>query len=75
VAGDQLIGHVVEVVADDLRLRPDAQNVVARALDQGRFPACGDGAKGVPGVAGDETELRRLDKKALGNLRTSEGFS
>ncbi len=55
--GDQLIGDVIEVVADNLRLRTDPEEVVARTLDQRRAPACRDGAERVPGVAGNETEL------------------
>ena len=57
VSGNELIGNVVEVIADKLRLRADAQQVVADTLDQRRLPARRDGAKRVPCVAGDETEL------------------
>src|SRR5579864_5646103 len=58
VLGDQLIGDIVEVVADDLRLRADAQDIVAGTLDQRPLPACGDGAERIPGMAGDQAELR-----------------
>src|SRR5271170_3498700 len=57
---NELICDVVEVVADDLRLRTDAQDIVADTLDQRRLPARRDGAERVPGVAGDKTELRRF---------------
>jgi hypothetical protein len=57
VPRDELIGHIVEVVADDLRLRADSQDVVADTLDQRRFPARRDGAQRVPGMAGNQTEL------------------
>jgi hypothetical protein len=33
VSGDELIGDVVEVVADNLRLRTDAKHIVADAFD------------------------------------------
>jgi len=36
---DQLIGYVVQVRTDDLRLRPDSQDVVAHPLDQSSLPA------------------------------------
>ena len=31
--GDQLVGHVVEIIADNMRLRADAQDIVAYPLD------------------------------------------
>jgi hypothetical protein len=43
----QLIGNIVQVCTDDLRLRADAQDIVARPLDQGSLPARSDGAKGI----------------------------
>ena len=58
---DQLIGDVVQVCTDDLRLRADSQDVVAYPLDQGSLPARRDGAEGVPCMASDKTELRRLN--------------
>src|SRR5258708_29369222 len=61
VSRDKLIGNFGQVVADDLRLRADAENVVAGTLDQRRLPARGDGAERVPCVAGDEAELGGLD--------------
>jgi hypothetical protein len=33
VSRDELIGNVVQVIADDLRLRTDPQNIVAGTLD------------------------------------------
>src|SRR5262249_45101519 len=65
VTGDQLIGHVVEVVADDLRLRHYAKDIVADALDQGRFPAGRHRAERVPGMAGDEAHLWRSGAQLL----------
>jgi hypothetical protein len=57
VSSDELIGNVVEVIADDLRLGADAENIIADTLDQRRFPARCDGAQRTPCVAGDKTEL------------------
>src|ERR1700750_3141860 len=61
VLRDQLIGDVIQVIADDLWLRADSQDVVAHPLDQGSLPPRSDGAKGVPCVASDKTKLRRVD--------------
>jgi hypothetical protein len=33
VSGDELIGNIVEVVADSLRLRTYSQNIVPNTLD------------------------------------------
>jgi hypothetical protein len=33
VLSDELIGNVIEVIADELRLRADSQNIVADPLD------------------------------------------
>jgi hypothetical protein len=63
VSGDQLIGNIIEVIADDLRLRADSQNIVADPFYQRCFPAGSDGAERVPGMAGDETELGGTDPK------------
>jgi hypothetical protein len=57
VSGDELIGDVVEVGADNLGLRTDSQHIVADTFDQCGLPAGRDGAKSVPGVASDQTEL------------------
>jgi len=45
VARDQLIGGIVEVPADVMRLRAHAQHIVAGALDQRALPAGGDRAE------------------------------
>ena len=63
MAGDKLIGNVIQVIADDLRLRADTQNIVADALDQRCFPAGRHRAKRVPCMARDKTELPRLNPK------------
>ena len=63
VSSDKLIGNVVQVIAHDLRLRADPQNIVADTLDQRCLPARRDGAESVPWVAGDKTELGRLNRK------------
>jgi hypothetical protein len=61
VPGDQLFGDIIEVVANDVRLRAHSQHIVAHAFDQRALPARRDGAESIPGVAGDKTELRRLN--------------
>jgi hypothetical protein len=48
VSGDKLVGNVIQVIANDLRLRANSQNIVAGALDQRGFPAGRDGAERVP---------------------------
>ena len=65
VSGDKLINNVVQVTADDLRLRTDSQNIVARTFDQCSFPAGRHGTKRVPCVAGDQAKLRGADSKLL----------
>ena len=52
---NELIGDLIKTVADDVRLGPDAEHVVARPLDQRRFPSSRDRAQRIPGVAGDKT--------------------
>lgn len=71
MADDELVGDVVKVIANDLWLRTDTQNVIAGALDQRRFPARRDGAKRVPGMAGDKTELGGLRPKLLFDIAVS----
>jgi hypothetical protein len=71
VSRDELIGDVVEVIADDLRLRADLQNIVADPFDQRGSPAGRHSAKRVPCVAGDKTESRGLYPK----LRLDVGVS
>ena len=57
MAGDELIGDVVEVIADDLRLRTNGKEIIALALDQCGFPAGRHGAERIPGVSGDHAKL------------------
>jgi hypothetical protein len=57
VSGDKLICDIVEVVADDLRLRANSKQIITNTLDQRPFPACRDGTQRVPGMASDKTEL------------------
>src|SRR5262249_45375050 len=68
VLDDELIGNVVQVIAHDLGLRADPEDIVADAPDQRRVPARGDGAERVPGMAGDQAELRRFDTKLFLDL-------
>ena len=63
MSGDELIGNVIQVIADDLRLGADSQNIVAGSLDQRCFPAGRYGAKRVPCMARDKAELRGLNSK------------
>src|ERR1700704_4316838 len=65
VSGDELIGNAIQVVTDDVRLRADSQDIVTDPLDQRCFPAGRHGAKRVPCMAGDKTELRGPDPKLL----------
>ena len=50
VSSDKLIGDVVEVIADNLRLRTDSQHIVADTLDERGLPARRYGAESVPCV-------------------------
>jgi hypothetical protein len=63
LSGDQLIGNVIQVIADDLRLRANSQNVVADALDQRCFPTGRDGAKRIPCMTGDKAEPGGINPK------------
>jgi hypothetical protein len=63
VPGDELVGNIIQVIADELRLGADSQNIVADPLDQCSFPTGSDGAERVPGMAGDETELGGANRK------------
>jgi hypothetical protein len=63
MSGDELIGDVIQVIADQLRLRADPQHIVANPLDQRGFPAGRHRAKRIPCVARDKTEFRGLDTK------------
>ena len=53
---NELIGDVVEVVADDLRLRADTQYIVPDSLDQRGLPAGRHSTERVPCMAGDQAE-------------------
>jgi hypothetical protein len=66
-----LIGNVVEVIAYDLRLRADPQNIIADTPDQRSPPARRDRAEGVPCVAGDKTELGRPNSKLFPDISVS----
>ncbi len=44
VTSDKLIGHIIEVFADDLRLRTDPQDIIANTFDQCSLPAGRDRA-------------------------------
>ena len=63
MSSDKLICNVLQVIAYDLRLRTDSQNIVADTLDQRCLPARSDGAESIPCVAGDKTELGGLNRK------------
>jgi hypothetical protein len=63
VSGDELIGNVIQVIADDLWLRTNSQNIVADPLDQRGLRAGRHGAKRVPVVARDQAKLRGLNPK------------
>ena len=56
VSGNELIGDTVQIIADDLRLRADSQDIVAGAPDQRCFPPSRHRAKRVPCMARDKTE-------------------
>ena len=71
MSGDELIGDIIEVVADNLWLRADSQEIIAGALDQCRVPARRDGAESVPCVAGDKTELGGLSTKLFLDITIS----
>jgi len=58
VPSDELIGDVVQVIAHDVRLWANPQNVVSGTFDQSSLPAGRDGAESIPGVAGYETNRR-----------------
>jgi hypothetical protein len=63
VSNDALIGNVIQVIAEDLRLRADSQDIVTDPLDQRRFPAGRHGTERVPRMARDKAELRRLNSE------------
>ena len=61
--GDELVGYVVEIVANNVRLRANSQDIVAGTLDQRRFPARCHGAESIPRVAGDQAKLGGLNSE------------
>src|SRR5262245_43477229 len=63
VPSDEPVADIFEVIADNLWLRTDAQDIVADTLDQRGLPARRDGAERVPCVAGDKAEPRGFDAK------------
>ena len=63
--GDEQIGDIVEIAADNVRLRAYFQHIVANTFDQRGLPTGRDGAESVPGVAGDHTELGRCNPEPL----------
>jgi hypothetical protein len=54
--GDELIGNIVEIIADDMRLRTNSENVVPDPFDHRCFPTGSDGAERVPCMTGDKAE-------------------
>jgi hypothetical protein len=73
VADNKLISNVVQVIADDLWLRTNSQNIVANTSDQCHLPARRDGAEGVPRVAGDKAELGGGNSKLILDICVSLG--
>jgi hypothetical protein len=69
VSSDELIGNVVQVIAYDLRLRADPQNIVAGAFDQRCLPARRDGAEVVTCVAGDNDRLRKSYSESYASVQ------
>jgi hypothetical protein len=57
VPSDELVGDIVEIVADDVRLRADPQDVIPDAPDQSSFPPGRHRAQRVPGMASDKAKL------------------
>ena len=57
VPSDELVGDVVQVIANDVRLRAHPQHIVADPLDQRGLPAGRHGTKRVP-MARDQTSGR-----------------
>jgi hypothetical protein len=62
VSVDKLIGGVIQVIADDLRLRAYSQNIVADP-DQRCFPAGSHGAEPIPCMTGDKAESGGFNPK------------
>ena len=68
---NELIGDVIQVIANDLRLRADPQNGVANTLDQSGLPASCDGTESIPCMAGGKTELGGLSPKLFFDMGVS----
>ena len=71
VPSNKLVGDIIEVVADNVRLRTYSQHIVADAFDQRALPARRNRAESIPGVAGDETELRGPNSKLFLDISVS----
>jgi hypothetical protein len=71
VSRNELIGDVIQVIANDLRLRADPQDSVANTLDQRGVPASCDGTESIPCMAGATTELGRLNPKLFFDMGVS----
>ena len=71
MSSDELIGNVVQVVANNLRLRADAQDIVADTPDQRSPPARRNGAERVPRVTGDKIELGGFNSKLFLDVSVS----
>jgi hypothetical protein len=61
VPGDELIGNVIKIIAHDLWLRANPQDIVTGPLDERCFPAGRHGTKRVPCMARDQTQPRGLN--------------
>jgi hypothetical protein len=57
VPGDEFIGDVVEIVADNVRLRPEPQHIIPNAPNESGFPPCRDCAQSVPGMGSDQAKF------------------
>jgi hypothetical protein len=78
VSRDELIGDVVEVVADNLRPRADLQNIIADTFDQRGLPArCLASQMRVAADLAAEPGLRRetlsIDRRGCRTGRRADG--
>ena len=71
MSGDELIGDVIQVIADDLRLRAYPENCVANSLDQRGLPTSCDSTESIPCMASDETELGGPNPKLFFDMGVS----
>ncbi|WP_246557087.1 hypothetical protein [Bradyrhizobium liaoningense] len=60
-----MLGYIGKVVADDLRLGSNSEDVVSGPPDERGFPTGRHGAERIPGVAGDHAELRRTGSQFI----------